>query len=249
MPEAILEVHNLGKAFGGLLAVDSVSFQVNQGGCSSIIGPNGAGKTTLFNLISGYLSPDSGKVIFQGNDITGIHIELICRKGIARSFQLISIFPRLTAYEGVLISLLSRERKSWNLLSSAKKFFGEEVMSILESVGLSDRSMVLSGDLSLGDQKRLELGMVVAQDPTLLLLDEPTAGMSPVERVTIMELLQSLSRKKDFTILFTEHDMSLVFSISDWIGVMHMGKLIAEGSPEVIKNNEIVKKVYLGETE
>jgi branched-chain amino acid transport system ATP-binding protein len=249
MPEAILEVHNLGKAFGGLLAVDSVSFQVNQGGCSSIIGPNGAGKTTLFNLISGYLSPDSGKVIFQGNDITGIPIELICRKGIARSFQLISIFPRLTAYEGVLISLLSRERKSWNLLSSAKKFFGEEVMSILESVGLSDRSMVLSGDLSLGDQKRLELGMVVAQDPTLLLLDEPTAGMSPVERVTIMELLQSLSRKKDFTILFTEHDMSLVFSISDWIGVMHMGKLIAEGSPEVIKNNEIVKKVYLGETE
>jgi len=249
MPEAILEVHNLGKAFGGLLAVDSVSFQVNQGGCSSIIGPNGAGKTTLFNLISGYFSPDSGKVIFQGNDITGIPIELICRKGIARSFQLISIFPRLTAYEGVLISLLSRERKSWNLLSSAKKFFGEEVMSILESVGLSDRSMVLSGDLSLGDQKRLELGMVVAQDPTLLLLDEPTAGMSPVERVTIMELLQSLSRKKDFTILFTEHDMSLVFSISDWIGVMHMGKLIAEGSPEVIKNNEIVKKVYLGETE
>jgi len=249
MPEAILEVHNLGKAFGGLLAVDSVSFQVNQGGCSSIIGPNGAGKTTLFNLISGYFSPDSGKVIFQGNDITGIPIELICRKGIARSFQLISIFPRLTAYEGVLISLLSRERKSWNLLSSAKKFFGEEVMSILESVGLSDRSMVLSGDLSLGDQKRLELGMVVAQDPTLLLLDEPTAGMSPVERVTIMELLQSLSRKKEFTILFTEHDMSLVFSISDWIGVMHMGKLIAEGSPEVIKNNEIVKKVYLGETE
>jgi branched-chain amino acid transport system ATP-binding protein len=249
MPEAILEVHNLGKAFGGLLAVDSVSFQVSQGGCSSIIGPNGAGKTTLFNLISGYLSPDSGKVIFQGNDITGLPIELICRKGIARSFQLISIFPRLTAYEGVLISLLSRERKSWNLLPSAKKFFREKVMSILESVGLSGRSMVLSGDLSLGDQKRLELGMVVAQDPALLLLDEPTAGMSPVERVTTMELLQSLSRNKDFTILFTEHDMSLVFSISDWIGVMHMGKLIAEGSPEVIKHNKIVKKVYLGETE
>jgi branched-chain amino acid transport system ATP-binding protein len=122
-------------------------------------------------------------------------------------------------------------------------------MSILESVGLSGRSMVLSGDLSLGDQKRLELGMVVAQEPALLLLDEPTAGMSPVERVTTMELLQSLSRNKDFTILFTEHDMSLVFSISDWIGVMHMGKLIAEGSPEVIKHNEIVKKVYLGETE
>jgi branched-chain amino acid transport system ATP-binding protein len=249
MPEAILEVHNLGKAFGGLLAVDSVSFQVSQGGCSSIIGPNGAGKTTLFNLISGYLSPDSGKVIFQGNDITGLPIELICRKGIARSFQLISIFPRLTVYEGVLISLLSRERKSWNLLPSAKKFFREKVMSILESVGLSGRSMVLSGDLSLGDQKRLELGMVVAQEPALLLLDEPTAGMSPVERVTTMELLQSLSRNKDFTILFTEHDMSLVFSISDWIGVMHMGKLIAEGSPEVIKHNEIVKKVYLGETE
>ena len=249
MKEAILEIRDLRKAFGGLQAVDSVSLKIERRRCSAIIGPNGAGKSTLFNLISGYYSPDSGKVIFQGNDITGMSVEAVSNKGIARSFQLISIFPGLTPYENILVSLLARQEKSLNLFSLAKKLLRKEVMAVLQSIGLSDQAQVHSGDLSLGDQKRLELGIALAQNPQLLLLDEPTAGMSPVERLSTMDLLQALANEKGFTILFTEHDMSLVFSISDWIGVMHMGRLVTEGAPDMIKQNDMVRKIYLGEAE
>lgn len=249
MKETILEIRDLRKSFGGLKAVDSVSLKIERGACSAIIGPNGAGKSTLFNLISGYHSPDSGKIIFQGNDLKGMSVEAICKQGIARSFQITSIFPGLTVYEGILVSLLAREGKSYNLFSLAKRLLGKEVIAILESIGLSDQAQVRSEDLSLGDQKRLELGITLAQNPQMLLLDEPTAGMSPVERVSTMELLRTLASDRGFTILFTEHDMGLVFSISDWIGVLHMGRLVTEGTSDMVKGNEMVRRIYLGEAE
>jgi branched-chain amino acid transport system ATP-binding protein len=247
MQRMLLEIQDLTKSFGGLMAVDAVTLKVDEGGCYSIIGPNGAGKSTLFNLISGYFPPDFGRVHFCGNDITALSIEARCRIGIARSFQLISIFPRLTAYDNVLISFLTREGKSRNPLRLAKRLFRQEVHEVLASVGLADQALFMAGELSLGDQKRLELGMVISQRPRLLLLDEPTAGMSPVERMATMELLQKLAEDQGLTVLLTEHDMSFVFSISKWIGVLNYGRLIAEGPSDAIKGNELVRKVYLGE--
>lgn len=247
MARAILEIQDLTKSFGGLMAVAGVSFGIEEGGCWSIIGPNGAGKSTLFNLISGYFPPDSGTVYFCGQDITRLSIEDRCRLGIALSFQLISIFPQLTAYENILLSFLARESHCRNPLRPAKTLFRNEVHEVLESVGLSEQATFLAGKLSLGDQKRLELGIVVAQKPRLLLLDEPTAGMSPFERVSTMKLLQNLADNQGITVLLTEHDMSFVFSISKWIGVLNYGVLIAEGPPESIKGNELVRRVYLGE--
>jgi branched-chain amino acid transport system ATP-binding protein len=247
MERTVLEIRDLTKTFGGLVAVDAVTLKVDEGGCYSIIGPNGAGKSTLFNLISGYFPPDLGRVHFWGSDITALSIEARCRMGIARSFQLISIFPRLTTYDNVLISFLTREGKSSNPLRLAKWLFREEVYEVLASVGLVDQAQFMAGELSLGDQKRLELGMVISQRPQLLLLDEPTAGMSPVERMATVELLQTLAEDQGLTILLTEHDMSFVFSISKWIGVLNYGKLIAEGPPDSIKGNELVRRIYLGE--
>lgn len=200
MQPTLLEIQYLTKRFGGLVAVDDVTLRVYEGGCNSIIGPNGAGKSTLFNMISGYFPPDSGQVHFCGDNITGLSIEERCRIGIARSFQLISIFPRLTAYENILISFLAGERKSRNPLRLAKSLFRDEVNEVLESVGLADRASFMAGELSLGDQKRLELGMVISQRPRLLLLDEPTAGMSPVERAATMELLQRLAATQGITV-------------------------------------------------
>jgi branched-chain amino acid transport system ATP-binding protein len=247
MQPTLLEIQYLTKRFGGLVAVDDVTLRVYEGGCSSIIGPNGAGKSTLFNMISGYFPPDSGRVHFCGDDITALSIEDRCRIGIARSFQLISIFPKLTAYENILISFLAGEGKSSNPLRLAKRLFREEVNEVLESVGLVDRASLMAGELSLGDQKRLELGMVISQRPRLLLLDEPTAGMSPVERVATMELLQRMAATQGITVLLTEHDMAFVFAISKWIGVLNYGKLIAEGPSDSIKGNELVRRIYLGE--
>lgn len=247
MRSPILEIQDLSKAFGGLRAVDAVTLRIEEGGCWSIIGPNGAGKSTLFNLISGYFPPDSGSVRFCGDDVTALSIENRCRRGIARSFQLISIFPQLTVYENVLISFLTRERHCRNPLRLAKRLFRDEVYRVLESVGLSDQALSTAGQLALGDQKRLELGIVIAQHPRLLLLDEPTAGMSPVERAATMELLQHLADTQDITVLLTEHDMSFVFSISKWIAVLNAGQVIAQGPPESIKGNELVRRVYLGE--
>jgi branched-chain amino acid transport system ATP-binding protein len=247
MNEIILETRNLRKAFGGLQAVNSVNLRIARGGCSSIIGPNGAGKSTLFNLISGYYPPTDGDVVFQGTTITPYSVQARCRAGMARSFQLISIFPALTVYENVLISVLARRRKTMRFFVHAKRYFKDKVDFSLESIGLFEQKNVAASELALGDQKRLELAVVLSQEPSLLLLDEPTAGMSPVERVATMELLQQLAEEKGVTILLTEHDMTLVFAISRWIGVLDFGLLIAEGPPEAIKGNEQVRKIYLGE--
>ena len=249
MAEAIiLETKELTKSFGGLVALNSVNLKVISGSCTSIIGPNGAGKTTFFNVISGYYPPTAGKVIFCGSDISKSSIENISRQGIVRAFQHVSIFPKFTAYENVLMAYLSYDRKTHNIFASAKTFGRQQTEKALKDVNLENQSQNIAAELSVGDRKRLELAMTVVQQPKLLLLDEPTAGMSPKESDETINLVLRLAKKRDLTVLFTEHDMRVVFSMSETVRVMHLGKLIAEGSGDEIKANDLVRKVYLGES-
>jgi branched-chain amino acid transport system ATP-binding protein len=246
---SLLRVEQLNKAFGGLKATDNVSFAVAPGELSSIIGPNGAGKTTLFNQITGYLRPDSGRVFFNDRDITHLPPHEIVRRGIGRSFQRSNIFSRLTVFENVQTAVLSQHRQSSNLWRATQRYreLNERAGHILESVGLAGRRNQLSGTLALGDQKRLEIGLALALEPQLMLLDEPTAGMSPEETWSTVALIQSLAREFKMTALFTEHDMAVVFNISQKVRVLHQGQLIAEGAPQEISENPEVQRVYLGE--
>lgn len=243
----ILEVEGITKAFGGLRAVNMASFQIEEGELSSIIGPNGAGKTTLFNLLTGKLHPDSGRITFDGEEIYRLPPHEICQKGIGRSFQRVNIFPRLSAFDNVQVAVLSEQKKTRNPASPVKNLAREETNEILESVGLGDKKGVLGGLLSHGDQKRLDIGIALGNKPKLLLLDEPTAGMSPDETGRITELIQKLAQEKGLTLIFVEHDMGVVFGISEKIRVMHLGRIIAEGKPEEVKANDEVQTIYLGE--
>ncbi len=240
------EVVNLEKSFGGLKATDNVSLHIKQGDICSLIGPNGAGKTTFFNLITGHIKPDSGKVLFQGEDITGKPAMAITRKGIARSFQIVNIFPQLTVYENIMVAVLSQKRRSFNFLRPAKKIAAEEIESLLESIGLTRQKNMLSGQLSHGNQKRLEVGIALAMKPKLLALDEPTAGMAVEEKAAILETIKSLIRATGCTVLLCEHDMSVIFEVSDYIWVLHNGRIAANGTIDEIKNNEVVQRIYLG---
>jgi branched-chain amino acid transport system ATP-binding protein len=243
----ILQVKNLKKFFGGITAVHGVSFWLSQGEISSIIGPNGAGKTTLFNLITGKIRPDDGKIFFKEVDITMLQPQQICRKKIGRSFQITNIFPRLSVFENIQIAILSAQRRNRNIFNQAHRMVQEETTEILESLGLADKSDILGGLLAHGDQKRLDIGIALASRPELLLLDEPTAGMSPEETGMTTKLIQKLARERGLTVLLIEHDMSVIFRISEIIRVMHQGELIAEGKPEKIRGNEEVQRIYLGE--
>jgi len=242
----ILEVRNLKKFFGGITAVNGVSFEVKEGEISSIIGPNGAGKTTLFNIITGKILPDDGKVIFKGNDIIRLQPYQICHKKIGRSFQITNIFPKLSVYENVQVAVISAQGRIKNIFNQAKRMAKEETMEILEGLEIADKRNVLGGLLAHGDQKRLDIGIALANHPELLLLDEPTAGMSPEETIKTTELIKKLANERGLTVLFIEHDMNVVFNISEIIRVMHQGELIAEGRPEEIRNNEKVQQIYLG---
>jgi len=243
----IFETQKLTKSFGGLTAVHDVSLGIQQGELVSIIGPNGAGKTTLFNLLTGHVSPDEGKVFFQGRDITRLPPHAISRMGIGRSFQRLNIFPKLTTFENVQVAVFSALQKSHQLFSHAKNIARVETEEILESVGLLDKKELKGGLLAHGDQKRLELGIALAVRPSLLLLDEPTQGMSPQETAQTTELIQKLVKQRGLTLIFVEHDMSVVFGISDNIRVLHQGQIIFSGKPEEVKNNDEVQKIYLGE--
>jgi branched-chain amino acid transport system ATP-binding protein len=245
----IIKVEELTKSFGGLLAVDHVSFMVEENEINAIIGPNGAGKTTLFNLLTGHLPPDSGRVVFKGRDITKLPPHTICRGGVGRSFQRLNIFPRLTAFRNVQIAMLSARRKSGNLWSRAEKMLQNETMQILKDIGLHDKRETQADLLAHGDQKRLELGIALASQPELLLLDEPTAGMSPKETVEGTELIEKLVRERGLSLIFVEHDMNVVFGIADKIKVMHQGRMIFEGSPEEARASNEVQSIYLGEEE
>lgn len=244
-----LEIRNLTKEFGKLRAVNNVSFEVRKGSLVAIIGPNGAGKSTLFNLFTGYFAVSSGKVIFKDEDITNLPPYKILQKGISRSFQVSNIFPDLTAFENVRIGVLSHRRKSMKLLSLVDEMdeINEETLKILKMVELSNENDTVANTLSHGDQKRLEIGIALTSEPALLLLDEPTAGMAPEETVNTVNLIKDISKKQNTTIVFTEHDLNVVFSIAERIIVLQQGIIIGDGTGEEIKGNKKVKEAYLGE--
>jgi branched-chain amino acid transport system ATP-binding protein len=243
----MLRVEALKKNFGGLMAVNEVSFTLVQGEICSIIGPNGAGKTTLFNLLTGHLKPDSGVVYFQDREITALTPHKICHAGIGRSFQKTNIFPRLTVHDNIQVALMSWRKKTRQIFQRADHFFQKETKEILDSLGLGGKKDRLAGLLAHGDQRLLEIGITLGTYPQLLLLDEPTAGMSPEESLKTMELIRQIVRSRHLTLLFIEHDMNIVFGISEKVRVMHYGSIIAEGTPKEIRANHQVQKIYLAE--
>jgi len=243
----MLEVSKLRKSFGGFVATSDVSLTVDRGEIAAVIGPNGAGKSTLFNLISGHIRPDSGQVLLDGRNITGAPPHRICRLGMGRSFQRANIFPRLTVFENVQAAVIAHRGAATNLWSTSDTVFRDETNMLLDSIGLLSQADTVSGTLSYGNQKQLELGIALAAQPKILLLDEPTAGMSAVETAETIRLIQRIATERELTLLFTEHDMEVVFAIAHKIAVLHQGKIIAVGRPEEVRADPDVKRVYLGE--
>jgi branched-chain amino acid transport system ATP-binding protein len=243
----LLDVRDLKKSFDGFQAVGGVSFSVPQGSISAIIGPNGAGKTTLFNLITGHIRPDAGSVSFKNREITGIAPHDLCRLGMGRSFQRTNIFPRLTVFQNIQAAYLCHRGRGWNLLASVDRLYRDETEALLSSVGLLDKAWEVAGFLSHGNQKQLELGITLALEPEILLLDEPTAGMSAQETRESIRLIERIARERGLTLLFTEHDMEVVFAIAHRITVLHQGEVIADGTPEEVRAHPEVRRVYLGE--
>ena len=224
---ALLETQALRKHFGGFVAINNVSLSLSEGEKHAIIGPNGAGKTTFFNLITGHLSPSVGSVSFEGRDITRLPPHKIVKLGLARSFQRINIYARMTVFENIQVALIARDGKSLHMFSLGAKQNREETSALLELVGLNEEATEIAGELSYGKQKQLELAIALAENPRALLLDEPTAGMSPQETAEAIKLIDDITRSRGLTLLFTEHDMSVVFGIADRISVLHHGEIIA----------------------
>ena len=242
----MLEISGLGKSFGGFRAVSDVSLTVETRQIAAVIGPNGAGKSTLFNLITGHLRPDSGKVLLDGRDITGAAPHRICRMGMGRSFQRTNIFAKLTVFENLQAAFIVHHKRGPNLWSRSESLYRDDTMDLLRSIGLGGQENTIAGTLSYGNQKQVELGLALASDPRVLLLDEPTAGMSATETHDTIGLLERIARERELTLLFTEHDMEVVFSIAQKIAVLHQGRIIAEGLPDAVRANEEVRRVYLG---
>jgi branched-chain amino acid transport system ATP-binding protein len=243
----LLQTKGVSKYFGGLKAVDGVDFSIEQGQLKSIIGPNGAGKTTFFNLVSGLYRPTHGQVFFQGEDVSRAPMNRRSQLGITKTYQITSIFPRLTVFENVRLSAQSRVSmfNSWRRAYSFSAI-NQKTMEILKHVGLAEQQARLASELSHGEKRYLEIGIALATDPLILLLDEPTAGMSPVETVEATHLIRKLSVELKLTIILIEHDISVVMGISDQVLVLHEGKKLAEDTPEKISANETVQNVYLG---
>lgn len=242
----MLKAQSVFKSFDGFMAVNNANLEVEQGQIVAVIGPNGAGKTTLFNLITGILKPDSGKVFFKNEDITGLPPYTVCRKRISRSFQIVNVFQRLTIFENVQVSVLSREKKTWNLFTPSTKLVIKETNEILENVGLIGKKDRTTALLSHGDRKVLEIAMALGGNPEFLILDEPTAGMAPEETEHCIELIKQLREKMGLTILFCEHDMEIVFGIANRIMVMVRGATIIQGSCDEVRCNQAVQDAYLG---
>jgi branched-chain amino acid transport system ATP-binding protein len=242
----MLRVESIHKSFDDFKAVNGANLSVGKGELVAVIGPNGAGKTTLFNLISGQLRADRGKVIFNEENISRLPTYEICRRGIARSFQIANIFHRLPVFRNVQVSVLSQQKKSNKLFRPAQNMAVEQTNRILESVGLMHKAGHVAGSLSHGDQRILEIAIALGNEPQLLILDEPTAGMSPEETASTMELVKRLAEQRGLTILFCEHDMDVVFDVAQSIMVMHHGNTIIQGAPEAVRKNEEVQEAYLG---
>jgi branched-chain amino acid transport system ATP-binding protein len=241
----VLKTNSLTKSFGGLTAVDDVSFTVQEGDLQSIIGPNGAGKSTFFKLISGELKPTSGQIMFDGKDITGLPQTTVSHLGIAVAYQITNIFPMLSVFENVRVAAQSR-KTTFNFWTRAMSHgeIQDRTFHILKQIGLAGEKDEIAANLSHGDQKRLEIGIALATRPKLLLLDEPTAGLAPAETRQTIELIKKIAQ--DLTIILVEHKMKVIMEVSDKITVLHYGKLLAQGGPDDIRENEEVRRVYLG---
>ncbi len=244
-----LEVRDAWKRYGRVPAVAGVSLRLPRGEVRALIGPNGAGKTTLINLVTGQVSCDRGVVFFRGERISGLPPHRICRRGISRTFQITATFGTLTALENVQVALLASRGRSRDLFSRGAPLLREEALDLLKQVGLADQADKRSATLALGDLKRLELAIALANQPELLLLDEPTAGMAPHERMELIALVVGIVRDRGLTVLFTEHDMDVVFAAAERIMVLHQGQVIAEGSPQAVRENRQVQEIYLGATQ
>lgn len=242
----LLDIQHLHKNFGGVQAVNGVSFTLNQGERLALIGPNGAGKSTCFNLINGQLALDSGIILLLGHKVNGKHPRDIWRLGVGRTFQITATFLSMTVIENVQMALLSHSSRTRNIVRSVSHLFRAEALALLDRVGIVDHCDHICGTLAYGYLKRVELAMALANTPKLLLMDEPTAGLGSKERFDLMSLVDNLVQKQRIGVLFTEHDMDVVFAHADRILVLHEGGLIAHGPPEEIRQNKKVQEIYLG---
>jgi len=246
MSAPVLKVQNLAKSFGGVHAVDDVSFELAKGELLALIGPNGAGKTTCFNMLMGQLKPTSGMVHLNGENITGLPPRTIWRKGVGRTFQITSTYQSMTVIENIQMALISYHKRLFSFLPYARNLYRDEAIQLADLVGMKAQTERACAILAYGDLKRLELAIALAHDPSILFMDEPTAGMAPSERITLMDLIADIVRERAISVLFTEHDMDVVFGNAHRIMVLNRGKLIADGSAEDIRNDSQVKEVYLG---
>jgi len=243
----VLETRGLSKSFGGVRAVSSVDLAMPKGEIRALIGPNGAGKTTFFNMLTGQLRADAGSVLFKGQRLSGLPPYAVWRRGVSRTFQITATFATLSALDNVRVARLSHAGKTYSLLEAAARLQAEEARALLDQVGLVDQADRVAAVLAYGDLKKLELAVALANDPEVLLLDEPTAGMAPAERGALMALTERIARARGLTVLFTEHDMDVVFAVADRIMVLHQGRVIAEGRPAEVRADAQVQRVYLGE--
>ena len=247
MSKDAVHLEGITRDFGAFRAVDNVDLSVPVGSIHSVIGPNGAGKSTLFKMITGVLRPTSGKVYLAGADITGRRPNVVARNGLVEVFQMTSVFPLLTVTDAIGVSLAARNGQAFNLTDRFRRRWSDAAYPILEQVGIGHLSDRLAGEISHGDQRALELAMTLATSPNTILLDEPTAGMSPAETAATTQLIVRETRSRGLTVLLSEHDMNVVFGISDWVTVLHLGRVIAEGPPEQIRSDPQVLSIYLGQ--
>ena len=243
----VLETRGLSKSFGGVRAVSAVDLAMPKGEIRALIGPNGAGKTTFFNMLTGQLRADAGEVRFKGERLSGLPPYAVWRRGVSRTFQITATFATLSALDNVRVARLSHAGKTYSLLEAAARLQADEARALLDQVGLVDQADRVAAVLAYGDLKKLELAVALANDPEVLLLDEPTAGMAPAERGALMALTERIARARGLTVLFTEHDMDVVFTVADRIMVLHQGRVIAEGRPAEVRADAQVQRVYLGE--
>ena len=242
----VLEVRGLAKAFGGVQAVRGVSFDLAAGELLALIGPNGAGKTTCFNCLNGQLRPDAGSVRLNGTELVGLPPRRIWRLGVGRTFQITETFGSMTVVENVQQALLARYGRTRSFWPPAGRLYRDQAQAVLARVGMADQAQRPCAVLAYGDLKRVELAIALAQEPALLLMDEPTAGMAPEERRALMALARALVRERNLALLFTEHDMDVVFGHADRILVMSRGELVAQGPPEQVRADPLVQAIYLG---
>ncbi len=246
MSEPILKVEKLNRYFGALHAAKDVSFEVPDGQVRAVIGPNGAGKSTLMDLICNRTTPSSGKVIFRGEDITGMQPYHIVRRGMCKCFQITQIFQNLTVYENVQIARINMNKKVFSFLRVRDTYLKEEIIHFLSLVGIQDKMSETAGFLSYGDQRRLDIAIALAMEPGLLILDEPAAGVAREEAYKLMDLVRKLGADQHMTMMFIEHDMDIVFHYADVISVMSNGAMLATGTPDEIKKDKFVQEAYLG---